>query len=307
MNATLLLPPGAPEEEWKAARRQGVTASEIAVILGISPYDSAFNLYWKKLGELPDDFDNTAMSLGRHLEPWIADQWAADHPGAHVGVTGLWRSDERPWQMATPDRYVWDKSRSDVDGDSLLEIKSSGTYDGWGEDGSDQIPAYYRAQVLWQLDTLGMDRADVTCFFLSTRQRRDYTVAYDVTDVYLMRAAALDFMEQVERRTPPDIDAHTATLGALKALNPKVDQDAEAEVPTMLALDYEAACEAVRLAGAEKALLENRLRDVMGTAKYAMHAGHKIATRSVYDVAEHVRRAGHVDKLISAKTPKDPS
>ncbi len=306
MNSVLLLPPGAPEEEWKAARRRGVTASEIAVILGISPYDSAFNLYWKKLGELPDDFDNTAMSLGRHLEPWIADQWAADHPGCHVGVTGLWQSAERPWQLATPDRYVWDKSRADADGDALLEIKSSGTYEGWGEAGTDQIPAYYRAQVLWQLDTLGLPEADVTCFFLHTRSRRDYRLAYDLADVQLMRAAAVDFMEQVERRIAPPIDGHDATLTALKALNPKVE-DAEVQVPTMLALDYEAACEAVRLAKADKALLENRLRDLMGAAKYAVHAGQKVATRSAYDVAEHTVRGFHVDKLLPAKTPKDPA
>jgi hypothetical protein len=127
-----------------------------------------------------------------------------------------------------------------------------------------------------------------------------------VTDVDLMRTAALEFLGHLERREPPPLDGHNATLGALKALNPKLE-DAEVEVPTVLALDYEAACDAVRLAKDTKALLENQLRAVMGPAKYAVHAGAKVATRSVYDVAEHVRKASHVDKLVAPHTPKDPS
>ncbi|MDR3033905.1 MAG: YqaJ viral recombinase family protein, partial [Kitasatospora sp.] len=37
---TAVLVPAASEAEWLEARRQGVTASEIAAILGLSPWES---------------------------------------------------------------------------------------------------------------------------------------------------------------------------------------------------------------------------------------------------------------------------
>lgn len=306
MTARLILPVDATREEWLAARRQGVTASEIAVILGISPFDSPFNLYYKKRGEIGEDFDNDAMSLGRHLEPWIADRWAEDHPEWHILEGGLFGSQERPWQMATPDRCLIGTCGPVFDpAASLLEIKSSGTYDGWGQDGSDEIPPYYRAQVLWQLDTFDLTEAHVTCLFLPTRQRRDYVVTWDEADIHLMRRAAADFLARIENSAPPPIDHHPATTTALKALNPKVDPDAEVEVPTPVATAYREACAEVRRSKAAKALIENNLRDAMGSAKRAVCDGATVATRSIYQVAAHVRAASTVDKLTAPPTKKD--
>lgn len=311
MAATQLIPPGVPYEEWKARRaelsRTAVTASEIAVLLGLSPFDSPFNLYWKKRGDIPADFDDDAMSLGRHLEPWIADRWHQDHPEVDSAVlTGTWVSEERPWQMATPDRLLDVQGPDGKYRDGILEIKSSGSYDGWGEAGTDQIPAYYRAQVLWQLDVMGLGEAHVTCLFLGTRQRRDYVVAYDVADVDLMRKAAREFLARVEAGEPPDIDASEATHAALIALNPKIDDEAEVEVAEQLADDYASACADYKAAKEHKAELENRLRLAMGPAKYATCGGRKVATRSAYTVAAHHRAESHVDKLLPAKT-KDSS
>lgn len=313
MGATLLIPPDVPYEEWKARRaelsRTAVTASEIAVILGISPWDSPFNLYWKKRGDIPADFDDDAMSLGRHLEPWIADRWEADHPEWIVSPAGMYVNDDRPWQMANPDRMLdlrADKAYlADPGSGSTLEIKSSGSYDGWGEAGTDQIPAYYRAQVLWQLDVMGLGEAHVTCLFLGTRQRRDYVVAYDVTDVDLMRKAAQQFLARVEAGEPPDIDASEATHAALIALNPKISDD-EIDIAPDLADRYMAAVRALAMHKGLKDHAENQLRAAMGSAKYAMCDGRKVATRSVYDVPEHTRKASHVDKLTPART-KDSS
>ncbi|HEY9411763.1 MAG TPA: YqaJ viral recombinase family protein [Jiangellaceae bacterium] len=321
MSARLILPPDAPREEWLAARRQGVTASEIAVILGISPFDSPFNLYYKKRGEIGEDFDNDAMSLGRHLEPWIADRWATDHPEFVVSETGLWQSEDRPWQMATPDRLAQHRDAGENDWrerDALLEIKSSGTYDGWGEDGTDEIPPYYRAQVLWQLDTLGLTEAHVTCLFLSSRSIRNYTIAYDEADIDLMRCEAHAFLELVEHGDgPPPIDHTPATARALKQLHPTFDPDAEAQVPADLAQDYRYAKKSLDDARDNYDLLTNQIRHAMGDAKKALDPdGGKVATRSVYekpgvhitrlraefpDAYEACRTTSTVDKLTPAR------
>lgn len=317
MTARLLIPPTASYEEWKTQRaelsRAAVTASEIAVLLGISPYDSPFNLYWRKLGEIPADYDDDAMSLGRHLEPWIADHWADDHPDWFVGTAGLWASADRPWQLCTPDRLLFRGVPTSVPGtppdpdESLLEIKSSGTYDGWGEDGTDQIPAHYRAQVLWQLDTLGLREVHVTCFFLATRQRRDYTVAYHEADVMFMRDAALAFLDMVRDRQVPPVDHHPATTAALRHLNPKLDEDATAEICPELTYSYRQAKRALDDAQETYDLLTNEVRAAMGPAKRAASDGQPVATRSIYQVAESVRAAYTVDKITPAQAKKEAS
>lgn len=303
MSARLLLPPDAPKEKWLAARRNGITASEIAVILGISPFDSAFNLYYKKIGAIPEDYDNTAMSLGRHLEPWIIDRFVEDHPEWYVAEGGLYVSDERLWQMATPDGLLWRQGELEA----ALEAKTAGSHDGWGEAGTDQIPAYYRAQVLWQLDTLGLPEAHVTCFFLATRQRRDYVVAYDETDVKFMRDAALDFLDQLRDREPPPIDHTAATTSALKALSPDVNEDVEIEIRRDLAEAYRCAKADLDDAQAGYDHLTNEIRAAMGDARHAVCDGRPVAVRSVYEVAEHVRKAHTVDKISPARAKKDPS
>ncbi|WP_242890145.1 lambda-exonuclease family protein [Actinomadura litoris] len=311
MSARLLITPTASYEEWKAKRaelsRTAVTASEIAIVLGISPWGSAFNLYHLKRGTITDDFEDNAMSLGRHLEPWIADRWAEDHPEFGVDITGLWQSEDRPWQMATPDRYLWGLAAGERDWrkhDSLLEIKSSAGYEGWGEDGTDEIPAHIRAQVLWQLDTLGLTKGHVTCWFKHTDQRRDYVIAYDEADVDLMRCEAHSFLEAVKHGDPPPIDASAATGHALMKLWPTVE-DHEAIVPAGLRRRYHAALVAQKKAKERVKRAENEIRARIGNAKTVLDpTGEKVATRSKYEVREHVRAAYTVDKLVPPRAKK---
>lgn len=319
MTARLVLPHDAPEADWLAERRQGVTASEIAALLGISPYESPFSLYWRKRGDIPDQLDNDAMSLGRHLEPWIADRFAEAHPEWDVDLAGLFGSIERPWQMATPDRMLYKPYGTWQERTGLLEIKHSGTYDGWGDDGTDEIPVHYRAQVLWQLDVLGVREAYVCCLFLSSRQVRTYRIAYDAADVELMRKAACEFLDRLAADDPPPIDAHDATTYALKYLNPgPLDDGHPASVDHPTAEEYRAACRRLATAEAVKKQLSNEIRSVMGDAKRVVDDadGSAVLTRSVYaqtgldrdrlrrefpDAWAACRTTSTVDKLTAAK------
>ena len=337
MAARLLIPPTATYEEWKAARaelsRTAVTASEIATVLGISPWGSPFNLFHLKRGTITDDYEDDVLSLGRHLEPWVADRWVADHPEFGLELGGLWANTDRPWQMATPDRLLYDAQcycghppgfcQCDVDDlTAVLEIKTSGTYDGWGDDGTDEIPPYYRAQVLWQLDTLDLRIGHVTCLFLASRQRRDYVIEYDEGDVKLMRDAARDFLALVEEGTAPPIDHLPATAQALKQLHADFDPDAEAEVPKDLAVDYRLAKASLDDAQAHYDLLTNQVRAAMGDAKTAMCDGRKVAVRSVYqqtrvdsgrlkarypDAYSACRTTSLIDKLSPSRAKKETS
>ncbi|WP_165964222.1 YqaJ viral recombinase family protein [Actinomadura sp. KC216] len=323
--AVEVLPHDADRDQWLAARRPLVTASDIGVLLGISPYGSPFNLHWVKRGEIPEDIDNERLSLGRHLEPWVADRFAAVHPEYHVERAGLVVSTERGYQGATPDRVLWtsegDMVAGDVPPEGALEIKTSATFEEWGPDGSDEVPPYIRAQALWQLDTMDLPWVVVACLFLLTQKIRVYRIERDETDIALMRERAAAFLADVAAERVPDIDHTEATAQALSLLYP-LGGDGETEIDSALAADYREAKAELDAARVRYDLLTNRVRAAMGEAdaKYAMSDGTKVAVRSVYPQsgcdmdrlrARHpgayadCRTTHQVDKITPSKIKKE--
>lgn len=307
--------PGNPQ--WHKLRAEGVSASEIAAVLGISPWESAFSLYHQKVNDWHAD-DNAEMSAGRRAEQVVAD-WFADisTDGFAVCPAGLYASLERPWQLATPDRLLcdpqmhdnpfpgeWDDWAHPADNiRALLEAKYLvGSWEGWGEPGTDEIPVHYRAQALQQMDVLDVDEVQVAAWHLA--ELRVYRVRRDEKDLRVMRAAGERFMDNLRAGIAPDIDSHTATLRTLKALHPDLEDRDQAISP--------ATAEGYRRARALKAKAEAmcdrfevRLRAEMGDAARAVDAtGRKVASRSLFTVAESVRPAYDVDRLNPARSSK---
>ena len=304
------------EAEWLAARRHGVTASEIAVVMGLSPYDSPFALYHRKRGDLPGIEEDDAMALGRHMESYVAGQFAKRHPEFTVIGDGrmLFAHPGRPWQMATPDRQVYEVSgmadrlrRNEPL--ALLECKIDAGGDGWGEDGSDQIPVHYRCQILWQCDVMAARNWYLACLDWRSRKIRVYEGKLDdqaEADLRLMRIEALAFLDRLNGcGGPPDVDWRPQTAAALKHLHPSLE-DREAVIGVRTAISYRAACRRYKEAERRKNEMTNRLRAEMGSARTAVtRRGEHVAARQVYEVKEHTRKASVTDKLVPSRPPKD--
>lgn len=278
--AAVLLTDAEPHTpEWHQARAGGIGASEIAAIAGLhTTWDSPTSIYHRKRGELPAKDDEMRLRFGTFAEPFIAGEWARAHPGHEVvSGRGVWVSRERPWQRASPDRFV--VLGGEVAG--VLELKAGSRHDGWGEDGSDDIPVHYRAQVQWQMDVLGVPLAHVAAY-LDGRELRCYTIDYDPADAKLLRDIGWEFWQRVLDGDPPPLDALPATTRALKARWTGAE-DAEVQVPATMARQYRAALAAERRAAERKTLAVNRLLERLGDARYAVHDGQRLAVRSVYD------------------------
>jgi putative phage-type endonuclease len=316
---TAVLVPTGSDAEWLDARRQGITASEIAIVMGLSPYSSPYALHHQKLGVLDGQEDNDAMALGRYLEAFVASRFADLYPEFTVAGDGrtLYAHPDRGWQLATPDRLVDCCPGHDEIGPPLavLEAKTAASYDGWGDDGTDQIPVHYRCQVLWQMDVLGVQAGYVACLFLHSRKLRIYELTMDVAaeaDLKLMRDEGWAFLKRLYVRNPPDVDWRPATTGTLKHLHPSVEDRSEF-IPRELARRYRAACKAVKAAEQRRDLAANQIRARMGAARYA-HGGTQpgmaqvIARRDVYDLPEKTitRKAATVDRLVAVKPKETP-
>ncbi len=63
------------KEQWLAFRANGIGGSEMGVVLGLSPYQSSTELFFKKVFGGSEFEENEAMHWGSALEDLIADRW----------------------------------------------------------------------------------------------------------------------------------------------------------------------------------------------------------------------------------------
>lgn len=270
-------------DEWFKMRAGAITGSRIAACVGLSPWVSPFTLYYILAGLTEESVDIGAapwVRWGDILEPVVIGEWADRHPNVRVRRRKtVWQNTERPWQRVSPDALVVSAGTGSErrPADALLEVKTSQYSEGWGEPGTDAIPIHYRCQIIWMLDTLGMDVCHVAVLF-SGWDYQEYVVRYDEADALILRAAAREMLDRVERQDRPDIDAHGATYELIRKFHPLIDGKT-VQIPSDLAKAVIVAQGAAREASEDLAVVRASLAEWMGTAKVAEHEGRKIADR----------------------------
>lgn len=160
--------------EWLNMRREGVGGSSIMEALGFHwksrPGDPVYMKseekidHWKKMGvEKSTEIIEKSNDLGGVLfrghkwEPAVITRYAIEN-NVRVGMSkATWRG-KHPLQVVNVDGLILDNKGTPV---GLLECKTSSrewTWQ-WG------VPMHYRAQVLWYLESFGLDYADVIVKF----------------------------------------------------------------------------------------------------------------------------------------------
>lgn len=275
-------------DEWHAARRSGIGGSEIAAVMGLSPYESRFSLWHRKKGLVGPVEETPQMRWGTKHEPTICAEFAELHPEWSVDLAPTFRSAERPEQIVNPDRVL-----RGADGQiELLEAKTARDAEGWGEEGTDEIPVWYRCQCLWYLDALRLRRCHVAVL-IAGADYREYVVEYDEADALAMRAAAVEFMRTLAEDERPSIDGHSATYQVLREL-PEGLEDVDVEIDPLLRERFHSAQDQFWSAEDELTACKGELLDAIGTGRRAVVLGDRVATRTV--------RAGRTYQLLPART-----
>ena len=291
---------------WLEARRSGVTATDIVTILGLNPWGSEYALFWEKLGKLPPWEGSPRTGLGTALEPYAAELWDAASGEFALAGGSLLRSAERPWQLATPDRMSSD-TRSPV------ELKTWDDHDRAAWEGG--VPPRVRAQVLWQMDTLGVGTGHVGVLFLPSGEFESRTIEHenplspdispdfkpscrDCADLLYMRQVGETFWARVREGLPPFPDGSPATLAAVKALHPG-DPAGTVEVGIGTWADWTLKRDLLNEAKANMREAEAVIRIALGDAEIGTAAGEPVVKRTRHVVAAKTidRKAYEVDKL----------
>ena len=238
----LLLGENASVPEWLHGRTRGIGGSEVAALLGVSPYATSWDVFKSKVsgdgtpvfvGEEPVPgpkiraellTDNPIFEWGHRLEDAVALKTADELDLVARSGGGLWQHVDHPLAIVTPDR-VGTKRRS-WKPECLIECKTSGDAEPWDVG---EAPIQYQVQAQWQMGITGITPCYLGCFVLGF-EREFYIVRVDFDEQWFneMVEIAEDFWaKHVLTNEIPEHDyTHPRTAEILKELHPTVIQEA---------------------------------------------------------------------------------
>lgn len=256
--------------EWHAVRATGIGGSDIAAICKASPWTSPFALWAKKTGRIDDSFvPSEAAEWGTRLEAVVLDKFEESHPEfkLHRNV-GTWHHVDREWQLANPDAIF-----ENADGSfGIVEVKTSRYEDDW----SQGVPAYYRTQVQWYLQTFGFKQAIVVALFAGSKYR-EFEVIADDFEQTLNLGEVENFRKYLDTDSQPDYDGALSTYETVRELHPDID-DTDIELGDLWA---DLAAAQLIYAQAEENLnrYKSTVLDAMGKSKRGTYNGDVVVTR----------------------------
>ena len=181
---------------WLEDRKLGIGGSDAAVALGLSKWKTPLELYEEKAGviEVDPNFDNEPMYWGRMLEGAVRQRYCDDNEVEVVVPNESIVSKAYPFMRATPDGIA---------GDRMIEIKTARFADGWGEEGTDEIPQAYLIQVQHNMIVCDLEICDVPVL-ISGQDYREYIVPADRELQEMIIEAEHKFWALVQAKTPPE-------------------------------------------------------------------------------------------------------
>lgn len=264
--------------QWLQERRQGIGASDVAIILNLSPWKSPLALFSEKLGlDNPEGVDvelTDPQKWGMRLENAVA-QGFGEETGRHV-IAGdpyaIARHRELPFLMATLDRRQQIVDGCELPADFTLETGSEGALelktaafmkaDEWEE----EPPLYYQVQLQAQLFVADLAWGSLAVLIGGQRFRYKDMQRNDRFCAYMVQKCQ-EFWQHVQAGVPPPVDGHESTRNALHKLFPDaidaelVDLPAEADEWHTQRM---AAKEAIANANADLLMAENRIKAALG-------------------------------------------
>lgn len=180
----------------------GFGGSEIGAVCGRSPYKTAMSVILEKAGGPSEHVDSWPQRWGHLCEPTILQELREDTGWDVVANNESFIHASVPWAFATPDAWVLSEKL-------IIQCKAPQRKrdEQWGLNGSGDVPSWYAAQVLWEMDVMrsrGMDieRAEMVVRFGAQPIQR-FHIPYDegrVAWIHETAAAAWQMVLRLRQR-----------------------------------------------------------------------------------------------------------
>jgi len=151
------------EKDWLAYRRTGIGGSDVAALMGVSPFKTTRDLYYDKCGihpMLPDDANWVAKKVGHLLEDLVAEIFMFKTGYKVFQIKKMFRHPLYGFMLADVDYFV------ELPGGkrAILECKTGNyhTQDKWA-DGA--VPIHYEYQGRHYMSVMNLDTVFYACLF----------------------------------------------------------------------------------------------------------------------------------------------
>lgn len=198
----------ATRDEWLKARKLGLGGSDMAAVLGLSPWRSPIDVWLDKTSDTVEEKESEPMYWGNVLEEVVAQEFAKRSGYKVRNNNFTLQSNEHPYLLANIDREI-------VGLDAGLECKTANAFKANEWDG-DNVPDAYYIQCQHYMAVTGKSSWWIAALiggntFVYKEIKRNDEVIQAIIDT----GAA--FWELVESNTMPATDDSKACSDALKS------------------------------------------------------------------------------------------
>ncbi|QOJ19513.1 MAG: YqaJ viral recombinase family protein [Gammaproteobacteria bacterium] len=268
------------EEVLEMDRRTYIGGSDVAAILGVSPWKSKFALYQQKISEWQDEITpqkERIFARGKRWEPVVMEMLIDEledrgHEVRVVARNNRIKDIDHDFIAAEIDMELM------VDGELINgEMKTVHPFAAkdWGEPGTDEIPIYYTAQVLHG-QMVARRSKTVVAALIGADDLRVHFVNRDEEMINIIRNAEVEFWNMVQNRISPD----PVTIDDINRLY-RIDSGKIIEADTELFTLYTELVhvnEDLKANDAHAETLKSRIKARMGEAALLMHNGQKLVS-----------------------------
>ena len=264
-------------DEWLMT----ITPSKVAAILGVSRWESAYRLWHRMKGLTAQEPAQEIFDIGHDFEPAAAAIWKRRNPGWLLSPdeVQIRRGAE---EFGYPCAATLDRRARRGSHRRVVEFKTARKLEEWGDEFTDEAPADYTAQILYQMAVTGYTKHPGHLLVLGPWfDNHLYEIPYDAALIETIHDKCFTFYESLSQTTPPDLDDSVATYECVREQHPDIEAGKVATLE-----DSELASAALWYAKETKAAektfrgLKSRVLDAMKQAQYLEWQGIRIASRS---------------------------
>lgn len=271
------------KESYAASRAGGLGGTDVAAILGLSPWKKPIDVYAAKVD--PDsipEVDKELLWWGSALEPIVRERYAHRF---NVAVTApadlgkyfpnrhkMWGDSTlilgvEPWMIAAPDGLIPSTK-------SGLEVKcSSRKSEEWGPEGSDEVPAHYLVQSQWYAAHTNAKSWNFAVLFSGNSLEQFHVSRDPELESEMIEAARTFWFDNVLKRVEPPID-ESESYGRYLARKYSLATGTVINNPSPELLDaassLKTAEDAIKSAEAAKQFAKNTLASLLADADKAV-------------------------------------
>lgn len=187
--------------EWEDARRDSLGGSDMAVILGLSPYETTKrDIYYQKIGKKPVVQPNPTTQIifnsGHFLENMVSNLFSYRTGYEAYEIKAMFEHPRHPYLRGNIDRFF--RRHGEKEPIGFLECKTSSEFkkSEWKDE---TIPTQYMVQIATYMSILNMDRCQIACLFIPETLRWVAGILYQMKNVFstFPKAVISDIMDQL--------------------------------------------------------------------------------------------------------------